>query len=69
MENTLTYWNCRGLRANYDELQLLLNDYDPAVVCLQDPYLKESNNVTFRNYNLINKLLLGKEEVQEETQL
>ena len=30
MKNTIIQWNCRGLRANYDELQLLLNDYDPA---------------------------------------
>ena len=29
MKNTIIQWNCRGLRANYDELQLLLNDYDP----------------------------------------
>ena len=41
MKNTIIQWNCRGLRANYDELQLLLNDYDPAVVCLQETYLKE----------------------------
>ena len=52
MKNTIIQWNCRGLRANYDELQLLLNDHDPAVVCLQETYLKEPNNVTFRNYNL-----------------
>ena len=38
MKNTIIQWNCRGLRASYDELQLLLNDYDPAVVCLQETY-------------------------------
>ena len=59
MKNTIIQWNCRGLRANYDELQLLLNDYDPAVVCLQETYLKEPNNVTFRNYNLFNMFAVG----------
>ena len=59
MKNTIIQWNCRGLRANYDELQLLLNDYDPAVVCLQETYLKEPNNVTFRNYNLFNTFAAG----------
>ena len=59
MKNTIIQWNCRGLRANYDELQLLFNNHDPAVVCLQETYLKESNNVTFRNYNLINKFAVG----------
>ena len=59
MKNTIIEWNCRGLRANYDELQLLLNDYDPAVVCLQETYLKEPNHVTFRNYNLFNTFAVG----------
>ena len=59
MKNTIIQWNCRGLRANYDDLQLLLNDYDPAVVCLQETYLKEPNNVTFRNYNLFNRFAAG----------
>ena len=58
MKNTIQ-WNCRGSRANYDELQLLLNDYDPAVACLQGTYLKEPNNIIFRNYNLINKFAIG----------
>ena len=59
MKNTIIQWNCRGLRANYDELQLLLNGYDPAAVCLQETYLKEPNNVTFRNYNLFNTFAVG----------
>ena len=41
MKNTIIQWNCRGLRANYDELQLFFNDYDPAVVCLQETTPKE----------------------------
>ena len=34
---------------------IILNDFDPDVVCLQEKYLKEPNNVTFRNSYLINK--------------
>ena len=59
MKNTFIQLNCRGLRVNYDELQLLLNDYDPAVVCLQETYLKEPNHVTFRTYNLFNTFAVG----------
>ena len=59
MKNTIIQWNGRGLRAYYDEFKLLLNDYDPAVVCLQETYLKESNNVTLKNNNLINKFAVG----------
>ena len=59
MKKTIIQWNCRGLRANYDELQLLLNDYDPAVVCLQETYVKEPNHVTFRNNNRFNRFAVG----------
>ena len=48
MKNTIIQWNCRGLR-----------DYDPAVVCLPETYLKEPNHVTFRNYNLFNTFAVG----------
>ena len=58
MKTTIIQWNCRGLRANNDELQFLLNDYDPAIVCLQETYLKEPNNVTFRNLIFLIRLLL-----------
>ena len=54
MKNTIIQWNRLGLRVNYDELQLLLNDYDPPVVCLQETFLKENNPIAFRNYNLFN---------------
>ena len=59
MKKTIIQWNCRGLRANYDELQLLVNDYDPAVVCLQETYVKEPNHVTFRNNNRFNRFAFG----------
>ena len=29
-------WNCRGLRACWEELQLLLSDFRPLCVCLQE---------------------------------
>ncbi len=34
-------WNCRGIRANYKELLLLLNKYNPKVVCLQETFHKD----------------------------
>ena len=68
MKNTVIHWNCRGLRANYDKLQLLSNDYDLVVPCLQETILKEPNNVNFRNYNLINRFAVGDLRVTEEIQ-
>ena len=42
MSNKILHWNCRGNRANYEEL-LLLNKYNPKVVCLQETFLKDKN--------------------------
>src|SRR5215469_16016458 len=29
-------WNCRGFRFNFEELKLLIREYDPACICLQE---------------------------------
>ena len=51
MNNSLfIQWNCRGIRANYEELLLLLTKYKPKVVCLQETFLKDINQLNIRNY-------------------
>ena len=65
MKNTIIQWNCRGLRANNDELQLLLNDYDPAVVCLQETHLKNSIMLLLEIIIFLIRLLLVMGEALE----
>ena len=43
-------WNCRDLKANYEETLLLLKDYEPAALCLQETHLKDSDNVSIKTY-------------------
>ena len=50
MQNRIIQWNCRGLKASYGETLLLLKDYEPAALCLQETHLKDTDNVTIRNY-------------------
>ena len=50
MSQSLLQWNCRGLRANYNELLLLLHDHEPLAVCLQETLLGASHSVTFSKY-------------------
>jgi ribonuclease HI len=57
MKNTIIQWNCRGLKANYNDILLLLNEYDPALLCLQETFLKDTDNITFKNYSLFNTYL------------
>ena len=44
MANKLIQWNCRGLKANFNELLLLLTGLCPSIICLQETFLKPSDN-------------------------
>ena len=52
--NKLIQWNCRGLKANYNEILGLLKDFNPSVLCLQETLLKDSDNISFKNYSIFN---------------
>ena len=36
--SSIIQWNIRGLQANREELTMLLLDFDPTLVCLQETY-------------------------------
>ena len=55
MTNSVIQWNCRGLRTNFDELSLLIVKHNPLAVCLQETFLKDTDNITIRGYNLYHK--------------
>ena len=44
MANKLIQWNCRGLKANFNELLLLLTGLCP-IICLQETFLKPGDNL------------------------
>ena len=48
-------WNCRGIKPNYEEVKCFLADYTPHVVCLQETYLKETDQITFKGYDVYDK--------------
>ena len=43
-------WNCRSLRTNFTDLDILLKEFSPAVVCLQETFQSDNNIVKFRHY-------------------
>ena len=45
----------RGLRPDFDELTLLIAKYNPLAVCLQETFLKDTDNITVREFNLYHK--------------
>ncbi len=50
--DTIIQWNCRGIKPNHDELSLLLNEYNPIAVCLQETFLKCNDNISYKSYSL-----------------
>jgi len=53
---TTIQWNCRGLRANYDALKLLINKYDPVALCLQELHVSDSYDLDSILYTFISKV-------------
>ena len=45
MMATIMQWNCRGLYHHFEQLKLLLQQYNPAVLCLQETKLKAEQEI------------------------
>jgi len=52
--NNIQQWNIRGLQANREELNILLSNFNPILVSLQETFLKPDKIATFKNYSLYN---------------
>ena len=54
MGQKIIQWNCRGLKANINELLLLITQECPSIICLQETFLKHCDNINIRNYEMLN---------------
>ena len=50
MANKIIQWNIRGMKPNINELLLLIMRFCPAVVCLQETFLKDTDNININNF-------------------
>ena len=55
-KKSIIQWNCRGLRANYNEILILMSLFSPSVICLQETFLKQSDNISFRDFYMFNHI-------------
>lgn len=39
------------MRGSREEIELLINEYTPAAICLQETMLKQNNEPTFKNHH------------------
>jgi len=54
--DSLIQWNCRGLRANFNELLLLIQNHNPVAVALQELAISDSYKFQNRQYSLFSSL-------------
>ena len=54
--SSIIQWNMRGLRANYNELEILIGTFRPVAFCLQELLIPECYIFQNRQYTLIKKL-------------
>ena len=55
----IVQWNVRGLRANFEELRLLCNQYNPQVVVVQECQLRKDKIISLTGFSGITKSLPG----------
>ena len=53
-EHKIIHCNCRGLKPNYNEVSLLISEYDPSVFCFQETFLKSDDNISIKGFNVYN---------------
>ena len=53
---TIIQWNCRGFRANQNELSLLSEKFKPVAFCLQELLLSDSYVYNDQSYTLLSNL-------------
>lgn len=50
MANKIIHWNARSVKANRNELLLFIADLCPAVIYLQETFLRDNENIDIKNY-------------------
>ena len=48
-------WNINGFYSKLEELQLIIRDHDPKVICIQETNFNKKSNPTLHNFNIYNK--------------
>ena len=53
-EFILIQWNCRGIKSKHEELQLLIAEYNPSLILLQETKLNQDKYILNTKYDVHN---------------
>jgi len=51
MYNSILQWNCRGYKSNLNEIQILIQEYNPVVISLQETLVTQINSFKLKHFN------------------
>ena len=51
-KHKIIQWNCRGLKLNFNEVSILISEYNPFVFCFQETFLKPDDNISLNGFNI-----------------
>ena len=47
MKQHILQWNCRSIRKNFNDIQLLINEHNPVAICLQETFLPHNHSFIY----------------------
>ena len=56
-KHKIIQWNYQGFKPNYNEVSLLISEYNPSVFCFQETFLKPDDNISLKGFNIYNYVL------------
>ena len=56
MNHKIIQWNRRGIKANRNEPLLLVTNLQPAMICLQETFIKVNDNIKIKSYESFNHI-------------
>ncbi|MCG7877158.1 MAG: reverse transcriptase domain-containing protein [Candidatus Thiodiazotropha endolucinida] len=68
-KKSILQWNCRGLKANFNELLILTTLFSPNVICLQETFLKTTDNISFKDYSMYNHIITDNQKASGGTSI
>ena len=57
-KHKIIQWNCRGLKPNYNEVSLLISEYNLSVFCFQETFLKPMITSHYKDLMYITMFIL-----------
>ena len=53
-KHKIIQWNCPDLKSYYNEVSLLISEYNPSVFCFQETFLKPDDNISLKGLYIYN---------------